>query len=1036
MEDNIKILHISDIHLNGKNSETIRERLSNVAETVKRDVGKIDMIFISGDLVNDGKDESYEILYPILNNFITVQLGLPLDKIVMVPGNHDIDRDAENDRLEKSIDEDASNILSDEYLFPIYKKKILAFEKFRNKFSKYQTGVLSVKRINSVICVELDSALFASQSRTEHGSLYISTKELEKIPDISNSDSAAISIACIHHPMTYLTDLNRKNVEAHLVKKIDILLHGHVHDEDEYSISKAESTYRVIACPAIHSSKIKDVGFNLIEYYPGNGENESLKLSTYKLDQNKNSFAASELMSGYLKFLPKNKRTTLDNKIIDIRSDLPREESIDGIFDVLPLNNTEKVSFSELFYPNDIRKISKSARDEGLLNVRDIIHGPNNYILSGPSQSGKSAMLKYFYNEMIIGNSLNYIPVLLDMNKLTGGESVLIGMLKKEIKADDTFFDEILRNNKLVILIDNMDSDQVRPKSKQALYEYIKKNKIRFIGSTKESIMGSLLIDDFTDIEYIPCSIDPINISFLRGALTKWKKYFNFEQEAILQQTISIFSKLRIPRTPMSLLMVFNILQNKSHKVSDIENEYALVDTYLRILLGAFDSEEVESSKIRDSFLRVLSYEMYKRRTNDIPVLEFEKLKIDFVEKRGHPEALLKKLDLLFNKKIIIKTNNETVRFSFDFYFYFFLSKCLMENQSLFDELIKNEKDIVLYLRSLEYISDLQTGKAELLEIVNSILLKSLKEKNELYTFDEFEKTELSTYVHEMVQDLKGHVETNNSNRVVDSNHEGKLKQVDSHDHRVNHDSEVFHKTKSEISKILHILPYYARLTRNLIDCGKENRISHLENLFLFYRYIININLKFLKFIFDSPSLRHMLLRSMEKYGDSNEENVSEIIKFMKDMCLQRIPPILLLNLSENASSITLTKVLEEISNSSKNTKDIRLMAILVIFFTNIRKGIELLNDWYRNSENLKSRYMNAVVFWTLNCKIHSSKLSSAEKDLIASVFEKLIKRGEDMGSAKDASEMDMLMNKESISKSLKTQIREKLDNIEGKEIL
>lgn len=1021
-KENLNILHLSDIHYSEANKSEIETKLKEISDLINRESLIINLVLITGDLVDAGIE--YDSLSSILKNFIYNDCKLTEGKVVIVPGNHDIDFSQISKALEKNMSEEKiKDILSDEETLYLYKKKLDKFYEFKKNFYTCRNDILEIRNIQNISCIEANSALFVSNENESHGSLYI---PIDTIKEITEPVDSTLSILAIHHPLSYLNDLNKNEFERLLSRKIDILFHGHIHDKDEYEVIRENGNYITIGAPAFSSNLNKKTGFNIVTYHPNNGVENSLELISFK-------FSGTDITknSKFFNFTPKNKRSALENKIISLKSRILPILSAEGIYDSLLNENSSKTSFSDLFFPNKICEIS-SNRDRNLIDLKKIISGTENYIILGKPQAGKSSMLKYFYNEILLGG-MSLIPVLLDMDSISGGTKTILGKITKETQSDKDSIKEILENNKLVLLIDNIDSSEATEKSKNALFELIKDYNIRFIGTAKENIVCDCIINEFSNFNYTLCAIEPIGLDFLRGTLKKWSKIFNFNAEQAISHVVEVFSKLRIPRTPMSLIMIFNIIQNKTYRVSDIENEYALVDTYLRILTGAFDFKESELSKIRDSFLKYLALTMYKKQISAILSFDFDNLKHNFILERGLNHNIADEFSVLFDKRILLKDCDGKVSFTFDFYFYFYLSKCLMEDSELFNSFIKDDAAVLLYLRSLEYVSDSHRNKGVLLETIHDILKRSLSEQDELYSFDELECTNLSCYIHETINDLKDHIESTNSEKVTDIQKERKLEKVDKYNHEVNHDAETFNNAKNSINKRLFAIPYYARIVRNLIDCNKDVRAANVKYVLLFYSYMINTNLKFLKYMLSHESLKHVILKNISKYKRASENDVNDILKFVKDIILQFMPPSILTNLCENISSITLINILKELSISESEPKDLRLMSIIVIFFTDISEGVNLLTNWYKNSKNLKNRYMNSIVFWTLTMRILRSKLTEREKNGIATVMEKLIKRGE-IDFPSEMSEFDILANRAKGNKTLKMHIKDNINKLSNRE--
>ena len=104
----ISWLHISDWHQKSEAARGGRETafarkeflekliqdIKDRAEGVDRSLSKLDFVVFSGDLAHSGRRAEYEaaleeFLYPVLD-----AADVDLDKLFVVPGNHDVDRGA------------------------------------------------------------------------------------------------------------------------------------------------------------------------------------------------------------------------------------------------------------------------------------------------------------------------------------------------------------------------------------------------------------------------------------------------------------------------------------------------------------------------------------------------------------------------------------------------------------------------------------------------------------------------------------------------------------------------------------------------------------------------------------------------------------------------------------------------------------------------------------------------------------------------------------------------------------------------------
>lgn len=109
----MRIVHLSDIHLSKTTYDfLINEYLDALILDLKKQVksaGEIDLIVITGDLVDCGGQSLYEIegyedtkSYPspfhifeeIFINPISQELRIPKSNFLFIPGNHDIDEES------------------------------------------------------------------------------------------------------------------------------------------------------------------------------------------------------------------------------------------------------------------------------------------------------------------------------------------------------------------------------------------------------------------------------------------------------------------------------------------------------------------------------------------------------------------------------------------------------------------------------------------------------------------------------------------------------------------------------------------------------------------------------------------------------------------------------------------------------------------------------------------------------------------------------------------------------------------------------
>ena len=102
----VRLLHLSDIHFRHGTKWDHEPVLRNLTDSIQSEVSDgmtPDLVVITGDLAHGGKEPEYEMarqwledeLWPVLT--ASGSETLQKDRLLLIPGNHDVDRDQLND---------------------------------------------------------------------------------------------------------------------------------------------------------------------------------------------------------------------------------------------------------------------------------------------------------------------------------------------------------------------------------------------------------------------------------------------------------------------------------------------------------------------------------------------------------------------------------------------------------------------------------------------------------------------------------------------------------------------------------------------------------------------------------------------------------------------------------------------------------------------------------------------------------------------------------------------------------------------------
>ncbi|PTO78788.1 calcineurin-like phosphoesterase [Vibrio splendidus] len=245
----LRLIHFSDIHLRSPycdNPETddnihIRDRVhKDITKLIKVDGKKVDALLITGDIAFAGKGSEYNAARTWLDELQST-LELPNDRILIVPGNHDVDRNAADEYLSKAIRErieskstswEREQAIQEALRSTHADNAILAPMKNYIEFSSnygceisairpFWTQRLDLSELVSIEFRGITTPLF-SNKEDRKGSLVLGKKQFNfrNLPGILN-------VSLMHHPCDWLIDSDE--FEDLLTNNVHIQLFGHKH---------------------------------------------------------------------------------------------------------------------------------------------------------------------------------------------------------------------------------------------------------------------------------------------------------------------------------------------------------------------------------------------------------------------------------------------------------------------------------------------------------------------------------------------------------------------------------------------------------------------------------------------------------------------------------------------------------------------------------------------------------------------------------------------------------------------------------------
>jgi len=277
-------LHLSDLHF--RESQEYNENivlkalLTDVTECISRDSLQPDFVTISGDIAHASRSREYMLAEAFLKDLLQIT-SLSRDRLFVVPGNHDVDR---NEIVNSTFATRAAEILSSRVAVNSFLSNLtereLVFQRFHN-YKKFiqdffaecrpfdQEQYFYVKSVEvyewSIAILGLNSAWLAG-SDIDRNRLILGEQQVRSALEVARG--ADVVIGVMHHPLDWLQEFDRRDVEAMLRSGCDFILHGHMHQVDVLQTLAPASSVVTIAAGACYETRDYPNTYNFVRFDP------------------------------------------------------------------------------------------------------------------------------------------------------------------------------------------------------------------------------------------------------------------------------------------------------------------------------------------------------------------------------------------------------------------------------------------------------------------------------------------------------------------------------------------------------------------------------------------------------------------------------------------------------------------------------------------------------------------------------------------------------------------------------------------------
>lgn len=259
-------LHLSDLHFRKSHAYDENVVLKALLRDLAEQQVRPDVIAVSGDIAFSGQPAEYDLARRFFDDLLQVT-GLGKDRLFLVPGNHDIDRNlistgarAIGDSL---TDRDRANSL---LAAPADRKLVFARFKGYAAFVKAYLG--TERRFDDSHYFYVQSLELAGQRIALLGvnSAWLCASDLDRATGLligerqaraalEQAEGANLKIALLHHPFDWLREFDQNDSATMLTDGCDFILHGHLHQAAATQLTSPDGAATILACGACYETR-------------------------------------------------------------------------------------------------------------------------------------------------------------------------------------------------------------------------------------------------------------------------------------------------------------------------------------------------------------------------------------------------------------------------------------------------------------------------------------------------------------------------------------------------------------------------------------------------------------------------------------------------------------------------------------------------------------------------------------------------------------------------------------------------------------
>ncbi len=853
----LHVLHLSDLHYSKVRHKDYDQGIILTAlfediVSLRKASQPIDIIIFSGDLVYSGDDKSdFDAAIKDFIQPLSIHSGVPLEKIFIVPGNHDISRRsiAENSWAEDGM---KTNLKSVQALNDFIRNNSVegwigkdAFGRVKNyetSMSIFANPILNTPFVKAfkikVREKDIGIACFSTAWRStgeggsaEKGNILIGERAVDDaVKSLADCD---VRLAVFHHPLSWLSDFDADSIRYRLEKDFSGSFCGHTHSAAPHVTTSETGASFVSQAGCLYENRAAANGYQIVTF---DIDGELVEAVMREYDDRKRKFYPSREVPNGISFKLKTLSTAVQRSFTDdfiIRArDLVREKTMRHI---VMIDEHAPTSINEAFICPPISEKSekeayaRSAHSEKniFIDVKSILESTQNLIVYGRKEGGKTSFAYYLALKCAEGvnDQSHIVPLIIDFKKLTKVKYKFLQMahIFYEEHPEAKKIEHYLDNNSVTIILDNVCcSSKADAQLLNDIISHYPQNKwILLLDEELPTETGVSFPESLGEVKKV--YLHSLQRKQIRKFTELWSERFDLPRINTFNSVMNYIENGDLPRTGYIVSLLLWAISKK--KEAERVNEAVLIENIVEMMLGKADFRQAlraELDYVNKAFILRKIALLLKSKNNYATSNEVIQVIIDAFKARALDYDATDLYDGFIKCGILRKDADNSISFKYLAFQDYFIAKEIEQNKELYESIISDEK-FLNYAREIELFTGINRENSLIILKIKSMVEKTLPERIARQNLDTFAQVHIDT--EDMTKAVNELTELSEKKLYSDDIDDA----VDIAEKRFANDHT---NNKTEIPGFVQYLSLYGKIIRNLELNTESDKIEHVKFFF------------------------------------------------------------------------------------------------------------------------------------------------------------------------------------------------------------